>query len=81
MGSPDLRSQNDGTSLQFAATPSECRTSAGCPKNPGPPVFANPASQFKRSMLKKTLGEAINADLPGMFVGEFGGGAATPVKK
>jgi hypothetical protein len=69
IGDPTLNAQNDGNGLQYGATPITCSSSAGCLKNPGPPVFANPPSQFRRSLLKKKLGEAVNAEQPGLFFG------------
>lgn len=66
VGNAALSDQNDANGLLYAATPAACST--GCLKNPGPPVFANPGSLFKRS---KSRGEAVDSELPGMF-GEFG---------
>lgn len=48
VGNPALATQNDGSYVQHAPEPADCSTSAGCFTNRGPPIFANPASAFRR---------------------------------
>lgn len=45
VGDPALESQNNGAFLKYTQSP-PCPS--GCFANPGPPVFANPASSFRR---------------------------------
>ena len=67
VGDPALSAQNDASFLAYGATPLSCQT--GCGVNPGPPVFAQPGSLFRR--------DAAPADKPVQtFPGlKFGWGA------
>jgi hypothetical protein len=62
VGDPAFATQNDASFTAYGATPTSCQT--GCNVNPGPPVFANPGSLFRRDG-----SDAIKNAFPGPTTG------------